>query len=310
MSAAWPVLLAAAAACAIGTGAALQQQAAHGALDRGAAGLGLIAALLRRPVWVAGVLVMVAGYGLQAAALDLGRLSVVEPILATALVVALLVAALRHRTWPRPMDWAAMGLASGGVAAFLVIAAPRGGRPEPSPLTWPPLLAVLILLGGALLRTSRGWAPAARAMAIAGVAGVTLGVSDALVKTTLTAAGAEGFRVLVTFVPYLLIAVGGTGFVLQQHAYRIGELRAALPAASVLEPLTGTVGGFLLFGEGLGAADPGSRVALGLAALAALVGVWRLGGAPLWETDRGPLRAATTAEGSAASRSAGGSPCR
>lgn len=281
MGAAWPVLLAAAAACAIGAGAALQQQAAHGTADPGAAGLGLIAVLLRRPAWVAGVLVMVTGYALQAAALDLGRLAVVEPILATALVVALLTAALRRRTWPRRADWAAMALAAGGVAAFLVIAAPRGGRSEPAPLSWLPVLALLVVLGGALLRGARGWSPSGAAMSIAGVAGTALGVSDALVKTTLSGAGARGFGVLATFVPYLLVAVGGAGFVLQQHAYRIGELRAALPAAAALEPVTGTLLGLLLFGERLRAAGPGSVAALMLAAAAAALGVWRLGGAPL-----------------------------
>jgi drug/metabolite transporter (DMT)-like permease len=282
MGAAWPVLLAVAAACAIGTGAALQQGAAHGTADPGAAGLGLIAALLRRPAWVAGVLVMVAGYALQAGALDLGRLVVVEPILATALVVALLVAALRHRTRPRAADWVAMGLAAGGVAAFLVVVAPTGGRPEPPPITWLPTVALLAALGGALLRGARGRSPAKAAMVIAGVAGVTLGVSDALLKATLDSAATRGLRVLATFVPYLLVGVGGAGFVLQQHAYRIGELRAALPAASVLEPVTGTLLGLLLFGESLRAGgDLGSGIALVLAAAAAALGVWRLGGAPL-----------------------------
>jgi hypothetical protein len=281
MSAAWPVLLASGAACAIGTGAALQQHAAHGTADRGAAGLGLIAVLLHRPGWVTGVLVMVSGYGLQAAALDLGRLTVVEPILATALVVALLVAALRRRTLPRPTDAVAMALAAGGVAVFLIIAAPAGGRPEPPPLAWLPLLVLLGVGGGGALRAARGRSPARAAMGIAGVAGVTLGVSDALVKTTLDSAATLGLQVLATFVPYLLVLVGGAGFVLQQHAYRIGELRAALPATSVLEPITGTLLGLLLFGENLRAGNLGADLALVLAALAAAIGVWRLGGAPL-----------------------------
>jgi hypothetical protein len=87
--------------------------------------------------------------------------------------------------------------------------------------------------------------------------------------------------VLTTFPPYLLVVVGAAGFLLQQHAYRVGELKAALPASSVLEPLTGTVLGLTLFGERLAAHDPLSAIALMLAAAATIVGVWRLGGAPL-----------------------------
>ncbi len=281
VSAAWPALLAAAAACAIGTGAALQQQVAHGVEGAGSGGIRLIAILLRRPVWLLGVLVMVAGYGLQAAALDLGRLTVVEPILATSLVVALLVAALRRHAWPRAADWLAMVLAAGGVAAFLVIAAPSGGRAQPPAVWWAPLLVGLGAVGIAALWRSPHWSSARAAMGVAAVAGMTIGCSDALVKTTLAAASVSRVTVLATFPPYLLVIAGAAGFLLQQHAYRIGELRAALPASSVLEPVTGTLLGLTFFSERLATHSAGSAVALVLAAAATIVGVWRLGTAPL-----------------------------
>ena len=292
-TAGWPALLAAAAACGIGTGAALQQQAAHGVSGSGSAGVGLIAILLRRPIWLLGVAVMVTGFGLQAAALDLGRLAVVEPILATSLVVALVVSALRQRSWPRPADWLAMALAAGGVGLFLVIAAPTGGRSQPPAAWWAPLLVGLAAVGGAALWRSSRWSSPRAAMALAAIAGMTVGCSDALVKTTVSSASVLGAAVLATFPPYLLVVVGAAGFLLQQHAYRIGELRAALPAASVLEPLTGTVLGLTFFGERLAAHDPASELALALAAAATVVGVWRLGGAPLLSGRGRPIQPAT-----------------
>ena len=75
--------------------------------------------------------------------------------------------------------------------------------------------------------------------------------------------------------------VGAAGFLVQQHAYRIGELRAALPAASVLEPLAGTILGLTLFGERIAARDLGSCLVLAMAAVATIAGVWLLGRAPL-----------------------------
>jgi hypothetical protein len=280
-TAGWAVLLAVGAASGIGAGATLQQQAAHGVSGTGSGGIGLIAILLRRPVWLLGVAVMVTGYGLQAAALDLGRLAVVEPILATSLVIALVVSALRRRALPLPADWLAMALAAGGVALFLVIAAPTGGQAQPPAAWWAPLLVGLAAVGtGGLWRSSHWSAPRA-AMGLGAIAGVTIGCSDALVKTTLGSASVLHFAVLATFPPYLLVVVGAAGFLLQQHAYRIGELKAALPASSVLEPLTGTVLGLTLFGERIAAHDPLSVLTLALAAAAAIVGVWRLGGASL-----------------------------
>jgi hypothetical protein len=296
-TAGWPVLLAACAACAIGTGAALQQQAAHGVSASGSAGIGLIGILLRRPIWLLGVAVMVTGFGLQAAALDLGRLAVVEPILATSLVVALVVAAFRHRSWPGPADWLAMVLAAGGVAVFLVVAAPVGGRAQPPAVWWAPLLVGLGLLGVLALWRSPHWLPARTAMGLGAVAGMTIGASDALVKATVSSASVLHLAVLMTLPPYLLVIVGAAGFLLQQHAYRVGELKSALPASSVLEPLTGTVLGLTLFGERLAAHDPLSAIALMLAAAATIVGVWRLGGAPLLEARVHPDALITDAGG-------------
>ncbi|MGA8014868.1 MAG: DMT family transporter, partial [Candidatus Dormiibacterota bacterium] len=278
---AWSLLLAAGAAVAIGSGAALQQQAAHGVTGHGSRGIGLIVVLLHRPLWLLGVAVMVAGYGLQAAALGLGRLAVVEPILATSLVVALVVAALRHRAWPRGADWVALALATGGVATFLIAAAPTGGRLVPPAVWWAPLLSGVAVLGLAVLWRSPTWPASRAAMGLAAVAGITLGCSDALVKTTLGSASELHWTVLATYAPYLLVIVGAAGFFLQQHAYRIGELKAALPAASVLEPVTGTVLGLTLFGERIATHDVWSGLTLGVAAAALIAGVWRLGAAPL-----------------------------
>jgi hypothetical protein len=292
-AAGWPVLLAACAACGIGSGAALQQQAAHGVSGAGSRGIGLLAILMRRPVWLLGVGVMVTGFGLQAAALDLGRLAVVEPVLATSLVIALLVAALRHRAWPRPADWLAMVLAAGGVAVFLIVAAPTGGRSQPPAGWWAPLLIGVAALGAAALWRSPHWAAPRAAMALGAVAGITIGTSDALVKTTIASASTLHLAVLATFPPYLLVIVGAAGFLLQQHAYRVGELRAALPPSSVLEPVTGTLLGLSLFSERIAAHDLPSGALLVLAAAATIVGVWRLGGAPLLDDRAGAVEAAT-----------------
>jgi len=281
VTALWPVALAAGAACGIGIGAALQQRAAHGVPGRGSGGVRLIAVLIHRRSWVLGVLIMVTGYGLQAAALDLGRLAVVEPILATSLVIALLVAALQARSRPRGADWVAMAMATGGVTLFLVAAAPSGGVSQPPAGWWAPLLIGLAALAVASLWRSRSWSTWRAAVALATLAGMTLGTSDALVKTTIAIGSQRQLAVLATFAPYMLVLAGGSGFLLQQHAYRIGELRAALPAASVLEPLTGTVLGLTLFGERLATQDAASALVLVVAALAALAGVWRLGTAPL-----------------------------
>jgi hypothetical protein len=174
-----------------------------------------------------------------------------------------------------------MLLAAGGVALFLVVASPAGGHSVPTAASWAPLLGGVALLAAGVLWRAPRWPARHGAMGLAAAAGICLGTSDALVKTTLALAGSAHGSVLASFPLYMLVVTGGAGFLLQQHAYRVGELRAALPPASVLEPVTGTLLGLTLFGERLATRDAGSGLLLGLAAAAAVTGVWRLGGAAL-----------------------------
>ncbi len=290
MGAAMPlsVALATLAAMGIGGGAVLQQGQAHALADPGAITPRLVLTLMRRPAWLAGVLVMVLGFAAQAAALGLGRLAVVEPVLATALVFALLLSAARRRRWPGLIDWVAALCAAGGVAAFLILGHPSGGRARPPISAWAPVLAALCLVVGGAVRWGPRWPAAHRAVRLAVCAGLALGGSDALTKTTIAVAAARHLAVLTTFAPYALVVAGAAGFLLQQHAYRVGELAAALPASAVAEPVTGTLLGLTLFQERVGV--HGWPVGLGIvgAVGAMLWGVRRLAAAPLVVAATGP----------------------
>ncbi|MGE0027860.1 MAG: DMT family transporter, partial [Thermoleophilia bacterium] len=67
----------------------LQQRAASEVSDADAHGTGLIRKLVRRPLWLAGTATDTLGYVAQAAALGLGSLVLVQPLLATYLLFAL-----------------------------------------------------------------------------------------------------------------------------------------------------------------------------------------------------------------------------
>jgi drug/metabolite transporter (DMT)-like permease len=76
--------------------------------------LHLVGYLLRRPVWFLGILCMILGFVFQVAALRVGSLSVVQPVIATELVIVFGVIALHDphrvhwREWPAWLttkDW-------------------------------------------------------------------------------------------------------------------------------------------------------------------------------------------------------------
>src|SRR5580700_11060936 len=84
--------------------------------------------LARRRRWLVSLIAVICGYGCQAAALDFGRLVVVEPVFPIGLLFALLLAARAEGRRLGHAEWTAAVAAVGGLAIFLVAAQPSGGH--------------------------------------------------------------------------------------------------------------------------------------------------------------------------------------
>src|SRR5580693_4344542 len=96
----------------------------------------LVGYLLRRPVWFLGIASMILGFVFQVEALRIGSLSLVQPLIATELVIVFGVIALHdpHRVQAR--DWlSALGMVV-GLGAFLALARPSGGHHHSSASMW------------------------------------------------------------------------------------------------------------------------------------------------------------------------------
>jgi drug/metabolite transporter (DMT)-like permease len=110
------------AAASFGLGAAVQHRQARLTRPAGRAhgnGTGfarLLARLARQPLWLAGIALTVAGYGLQATALAFGPLTLVAPIVAADLMFALPLAARWARRPLTSRDWLGCLLTAGGIA--------------------------------------------------------------------------------------------------------------------------------------------------------------------------------------------------
>ena len=247
--------------------------------------------LVRRPVWLAGLAAVIAGFGLQAAALALGRLVVIEPVLSTGLLFALALAARRDRRRLRPGEWAAALAVVAGLAVFLAAGQPAGGQRTAGVTALGLASAAAAGLIG-LCTILAGRFPGSRRALLLGVGGgVAAGATDALIKSvTVVAAG----RLLAVFADprlYLLIVVGLLTYTIQQNGYRAAGLAAFLPAFAVLEPVVGSLLGLIVYHERL-RGGPG-QIAIELAACAAAAwGIARLGQA---EAERS--RSAATSAG-------------
>ena len=129
-------LLALGAALMIGIGDVLEQRSAQQVTDKPVGTFALFRRLLHDRRWWAGSLVAAAGFGLQAAALGLGSVLLVQALSVTSLLFALLISArVNHRRITRRQAvWATLLVAA--VAVVVTVGNPQAGNPRGSPETW------------------------------------------------------------------------------------------------------------------------------------------------------------------------------
>ncbi|MYQ35007.1 DMT family transporter, partial [Streptomyces sp. SID4956] len=148
------VVLALLAALANAAASVLQRRAAA---DEPESGKGLRQALrwlghvLRRPYWVAGAGMLALTTVLQAAALGVGSLALVQPLMAAELLFTLVVGSVVFRRLPDLRTWLAFVALALGLSLFLTAAAPTSGRSMAIPGRWWPAGAALVALVAALV---------------------------------------------------------------------------------------------------------------------------------------------------------------
>lgn len=271
------LILAVGAACCLGFGFVLQQNAAQKAPLSDFLSPRILLDLMKVPRWLGGIGLMVVGMALGAMALGQGEISLVEPLLATNLLFALM---LSRRQTKQPLGrqgWTGLGLLAGGVTAFIVAGQPHGGSATSNPLRhW---LIIGVMVGLALLLTT--YAKRSRLSSgpalLATAAGLLYGVQDALTRVTGQRFAEGGMaEVLTGWQPYAVVALGLTGLILVQSAFETASLRMSLPALTAAQPLAGIACGVGFLGDRL-RTDAGALAweAAGLAGI--VVGIILLG---------------------------------
>ena len=260
-------LLAVAAALMIGIGDVLEQQSAQLVTDKPVGTLALFGRLLRDRRWWAGTLIAAAGFGLQAAALGLGSVVLVQALLVTSLLFALVInVKVNHRRITRWQGiWAA--LLAAAVAVVVTVGNPQAGNPRGSFRTW---AVVAVVMGTALILCAIGarvFSSSVRALLLGLMSGSLWGLFSVLTKGVIDQLG-RGIPTLLRMPElyvWAVLAIAATA--LEQSAFRAGPLTASLPAVTISEPIVGSVLGVTVLGETLNTNN------IGLVALGISVGV-------------------------------------
>lgn len=238
---------------------------------------------LRRPVWWGGAAATIASAVFQVLALDGGRLSVVQPLLATELLFALLLGALVFRHRPGFALWRAFAMLAAGLALFLAAAAPSGGSERASTERWLIVGCVLACAVAGLVALALRLHGTLRAAVLGTATAVCFAATAALIKEV-TRRFPEGVEaVLTTWHTYAAALAGILSVLLLQWTLRAGSLTGSQPALTLGDALISVALGALLFGE---------SIALGWRLLPELLGVvlmglgiWGLAGADPTRTD-------------------------
>jgi drug/metabolite transporter (DMT)-like permease len=263
-------LFALGAALFIAIGDVIHQRSAHDITDEPVGHVELFSRLLRDGKWWLGSLVAAVGFALQAAALGLGSVLLVQALLVSALLFALPMSArLAHRRVTRwELMWAVV--LAGCVAVIVTVGNPQAGQSRASFETWATVVAVM---GPALVLCvlgARAWSGSVSAVLLALVSGSLWGVFAVLTKGVVDQLDDGIWALLRTPELYAwgLVAIAGTAW--QQSSFRAGTMTASLPAMTVAEPVVGSVLGIVVLGETLRTNDAGWFV-LGLAIVAVVV---------------------------------------
>jgi hypothetical protein len=247
-----------------------QQQAAATMTSGRTFELTLVMRLIRTRRWLIGLVAVIAGYLLQAVALDLGRLLVVEPVFPLGLLLALLLAARADGRSLRLPEWVAGIAVMAGLVVFLIAAAPSGGDRTAPATSLGVTTAGAVAIGVLCWLVSMKRTAPRRALALSVGGGIGAGVTDALTKTVATLVGPLKFAIFGDVRLYLLALVGLLTLTVQQNAYRAAGLAASLPAFVVLEPVVGSLLGLFVYHEGVG----DSPMQIVIEVLAVLTAVW------------------------------------
>lgn len=268
------------AALLLGIAFVLQQHAAELAPKSHFFSLRLIGDLLRTRLWLAGIVTMVLGQILAAWSIGHLELSFVEPLLATNLLFALILAVPLSGQAVRVTEVAgALLLIAGEAILSLARSAQPIGQSFGSFSHWPAAAAIAVIAFAAVQagqRRSDKW----RATLTGLGAGLVFGVQDALTRQTLQVLQHHSLTGLLhSWSAYCLVATGAVGILLMQNAFNAGPLHSSLPAITAGEPVVGILLGVIIFGDRIQLAPEDLALQAG-GILALIVGVVAVARAP------------------------------
>ena len=242
---------------------------------------GLLVELIKHPMWLFGISLDIGAYFLEAAALSVGSIVLVQTLLVSGLLFALPLSAIGRETKPGRSEWLAAAALAGGIAVFLSVGEPIGNSGTATSWEWALGFGFCMSIAAFAVIFTRGAQPHNRALGLAVATGACYACTAALTKQVVDFLAHHPVEALFMHWPvYALAVFSVTGLLLNQSAFNAGHLAASLPALAVTNPILSSFLGIILFEEHLKAHGVLQYVVVAGAVAVMLGGVVRLARSP------------------------------
>jgi len=216
---------------------------------------------------------LLASFVCHAVALHFGQLSVVQPLLVTELIFALLLRRIRHGEPVGRPQWLAAAATCTGLAVLLGAIVPGPSRSTPTVGAWIEAVVLIGALAAGTAMVAHLGPRRLRAGLFGAAAGLVWAIDAAFIKSTTDVLATDGWWPMFWHWPvYALVGSGAVGIVLLQAALHAGPLSASQPVVAAVDPLASIVLGAWLFDESI-RTTPTTVVISVLAFVVMIVGV-------------------------------------
>jgi hypothetical protein len=232
--------------------------------------LATVRGLLRSQVWVLGTGTEIAGSLLHIGAIAVAPLTLVQAFSAGGLALVVPASARIARSPLHRSEYIAVTVIIAALALLAI--APVATSVMPTTAGRPLLFLALVLAAAGGLAAARG---ARRAAALALVAGLLYGLSDAATKGFTDAAGHGLLAAVLTPWPPVIVALCAVAFFALQRGLQLGTAATVIVLMTAATNVIAVAAGVSLFAESFGA-RPEIAWLHGLAMLAIAAASWRL----------------------------------
>jgi hypothetical protein len=229
----------------------LQRKAAAQVPPEQSMHLSLIADLIKRRVWLAGIGMVIVAAVAQAAALATGPIALVQPIFIIELPVTLVLAAIanHNREALRALPWTAIATTTVALGAGLALAQPSGATDSAQDASW--VIALIATAGfeTVLITAALGAKGEARAALLGLAAACGYALTAALMKNAMADLNAGAVQFFTSWHIYATAVAGVGSLFLLQNALQAGSLVASQPMLTVGDALISISYGVTLYSE-------------------------------------------------------------